>query len=248
MTLDKIKKIIIPYIPDFILQRYWRQVKLRKNKHQNRHQIFEEIYYGHHWGKHDDPLERYYSGIGSHKEDIVKAYILSVSTFLTTLTRKYHVVDLGCGDFAIGSKLRQYFAKFIACDIVEALIIHNREKYKSLDVEFKKVNLIDDDLPKGEIAMLRQVLQHLCNDDIQKIIPKLYRYSYLILTEHLPLDQNYKPNLDKPTNSGIRLEYKISPSGVVLTKPPFNLKVKNETIIMTIIDDGGIIQTIVYEL
>lgn len=248
MNLNQVKKAILHFIPKNIEQRYWRFVNSRKRKHQDRKEIFSQVYEMHEWGKHKDSIEKYYSGIGSHKEETVNTYVNGVTLFLTSLSQKYAAVDLGCGDFAIGSRLRDCFTNYTACDIVDELIIHNRSKFKHLNVDFKITNIIDDDLPDGDIALIRQVLQHFCNEDIQKVLSKLLKYKYIIVTEHLPLSKTFKPNIDKPTDASIRLEYSIAKSGVVLTKSPFNLKVKNEKIIAQVEDEGGIIQTIVYEL
>ena len=49
-------------------------------------------------------------------------------TFLLSLPKKPDVVDLGCGDFVIGSKLRKFCNKYIAVDIVDELINFNKKK------------------------------------------------------------------------------------------------------------------------
>ena len=50
------------------------------------------------------------------------------------------------------------------------------------------------------------------------------KYKYLVITEHIP-DGNFTPNLDILTGPYIRI---IKNSGVELTEPPFNLKVKSK--------------------
>ena len=138
-----------------------------------------------------------------------------------TLPIKPNVVDLGCGDFKIGSSLRQFCNNYVAIDIFDELIIWNKKEYKNLNVDFRTLDITKDPLPSGDICFLRQVLQHLSNDSINKFLKSIKgKYKYLIITEHLP-DGNFTPNKDISTGPYIRL-YKNS--GVVLAESPFNLK------------------------
>ena len=206
--------------------------------------IFSKIYEDEIWGKSNDPSQLFYSGIGSHDKVIVSTYIQAVHEFLSTFVKKPNVVDLGCGDFLVGSKIRQLCDNYIACDIVPELIEFNKHKYKTLDVDFRVVDLTTNDLPSGDIVFVRQVLQHLSNEQILKAIPKLCtKYKYLVLTEHLPISHEFEHNLDKPAGFDIRTGIE---SGLVLTSPPFNLKARNERKLCEVLY-GGIITTTLYQ-
>jgi hypothetical protein len=202
------------------------------------------------WGKSDDPSQPFYSGSGSHDNRITQLYVSHVTSFFKNLPNKPDIVDLGCGDFAIGSKIRQYCNHYIACDIVPALITHNKVKYKNLNVNFEVLDLNNDTLPSGDIVIIRQVLQHLTNAQIQRLIPKIsLSYKILILTEHLPKSNTFLPNIDKPEGMDIRFDIKAGyNSGVVLTKHPFNLRVLEEQIICEVEENGGVIRTTLYRL
>ena len=80
---------------------------------------------------------------------------------------------MGCGDFVVGSKIRSLCNQYIACDIVAPLIEYNKKKYQPLNVDFRTLNLISDNLPSADVVFIRQVLQHLSNIEIKNIIPKL---------------------------------------------------------------------------
>ena len=136
---------------------------------------------------------------------------------------------------------------YVACDIVPELINFNRLKYKALNVEFRALDIIADKLPSGKIVFIRQVLQHLSNDQINILIPKLKAtYEYIILTEHLPSLDYFEHNLDKPTGPDIRASIK---SGIVLTSPPFWLSVINEQLLCEEkLDSGEIIRTTLYKI
>ena len=167
--------------------------------------------------------QQVYSGIGSRHEEFTEVYIDKIKNFLLSLPSKPSVVDLGCGDFFIGSRLRKYCNKFTAIDIFEELIEFNKEKFVNQNVDFQTLDITKDPLPPGDICFLRNVLQHFSNDHIQKFLKlMLGKYKYLIITEHLPEEEGYfRPNIDKITGPNIRIQ---SNSGVILTEPPFNLK------------------------
>ena len=216
---------------------------LKKYRNLPTQQVFTRIYEKGVWGKSGDSLQPFFSGLGSRDETIVSTYIKSVQDFLSPFAEKPNVVDLGCGDFFVGSKIRQLCGNYIACDIVPNLIEFNKEKYKTLNVDFRVLDLTSDELPNGDIVFIRQVLQHLSNEQILRGLPKISsKYKYLVLTEHLPRVQDFEHNLDKPAGPDIRTSIA---SGIVLTSPPFNLKPKSERELCQADAAGEVIQTII---
>jgi SAM-dependent methyltransferase len=208
-------------------------------------QLFEHIYARQKWGTAAHHA-RFFSGPGSHEPDVVEPYVEAVRAFLRDMAPAPDVVDLGCGDFNIGRQVRDACGTYIACDIVPALITHNRERFAALDVDFRVVDLTDDELPAGEVVFIRQVLQHLSNDQIMQALPRIRRgFRCVVLTEHLPATAQFTPNLDKPTGPDIRL---LQHSGVVLTAPPFNLQVRSERVLCEATQFGGVIRSTAYEL
>jgi SAM-dependent methyltransferase len=209
-------------------------------------EIFAKIYAHKTWGESDDLADQFCSGEGSHDPAVVDPYVNAISRFLSSFDRKLDVVDLGCGDFSVGSKIRELCGRYTACDVVAPLIAFNKTKYASLNVDFRVLDLVNDPLPPGEVVFVRQVLQHLSNEHIRKLLPKIpANYRYLVLTEHLPASDPFTPNLDFPTGPTFRLEIG---SGVVITAKPFNFKAKRETLLGELPQMGGRIQTRVYEL
>ena len=200
------------------------------------------------FGVSADPNGRFFSGSGSHGQEIVAAYVAALEKFLRAFPEKPDVVDLGCGDFAVGYQTRPLCSKYIACDVVEPLIAWNRERFASLDVDFRELDVTTDPLPPGEVAFLRQVLQHLSNRQIQSTIAKIPAvYRYLVLTEHLPASGQFVPNLDKPAGPHTRINAGGRPSGVVLTEPPFNLRASGTSVLCEVRDYLGVIRTTLFE-
>ena len=203
----------------------------------------EQVYELRLWG---DEKTEFYSGSGSHQLDIVKPYIAAVVSFLTSFKTPISVCDLGCGDFNVGKELVVYTKKYVAIDIVAPLIVFNKEKFKESNLEFHCLDIAAADLPIGDCAIVRQVLQHLSNAEVQAIVNKLVNFKYLILTEHLPKG-DFIPNKDIISGQGIRLKKK---SGINLLAPPFHLKVKEEKQLIAYSLEGnkGILVTTLYVL
>lgn len=195
------------------------------------------------WGgqNHD-----FYSGEGSHQPEIVNPYIQALISFLTAFKLPLSVCDLGCGDFNVGNQLVKHTKHYIAVDIVKDLIERNRKKYKETNLEFECLDLATHDLPSGDCALLRQVLQHLSNAEIQKIVNKLSAFKYVILTEHVP-EGDFKPNKDIISGQGTRLKKN---SGINLLAPPFNFKVAEEKQLLSVClnDSNGAIVTTLYKM
>jgi hypothetical protein len=224
-----------------------RSYKNREYNHLSTEQIFTKIYESGAWGKSKDPGGRFYSGSGSRRDDEVAAYVQSVTTFLRSFAVKPDVVDLGCGDFTVGSQVRFFCNRYVACDVVPSLIAFNKARFQDLGVEFKALDLIEDELPLGDIAFVRQVLQHLSNDQISKFIARAsLSYKFLVVTEHLPSHTEFKHNMDKFAGPGTRMGYD---SAVVLTSPPFNLHPQMEKQLCRVNSiDTGVLVTTLYGL
>lgn len=179
--------------------------------------VMEQIYDLNLWGK---GANEFYSGFGSHNPAIVAPYIDVVRVFLTSLQTPVTVLDLGCGDFNIGKQLVKHTKKYIAVDIVQPLIDFNKTEFKSANLTFDCLDIAKDDLPKADVVLLRQVLQHLSNAEVQAVLDKLKNYKYVILTEHLP-NGVFTPNKDIISGQGIRLKKQ---SGLDILKAPFHFK------------------------
>jgi hypothetical protein len=203
----------------------------------------EQVYEMKLWGNNN---ARFYSGEGSHQQTIVKPYIEAVSLFLNTFKTPITVCDLGCGDFNIGKQLVQHAKKYVAVDIVENLIVYNQKAFQEENLEFYCLDIAKDALPSGDCAIVRQVLQHLSNKEVQSVVHKLAGFKYIILTEHIPRG-NFTPNKDIISGQGTRLKKQ---SGINLLAAPFHMKVKleKELIAYDLEDDKGVLVTTLYVL
>ena len=201
----------------------------------------EQIYEKHLWGGIEMD---FYSGEGSHDPILVQPYIDCVSNFLQSFDEPITVCDLGCGDFNIGKQLVPYSKSYVAVDIVPALIERNKKVFSNDNLSFDCLDISKDELPKGDCALVRQVLQHLANEEVSEILKKLTKFQYVIITEHLP-SGDFIPNKDKISGQGIRLKQQ---SGIDVLAHPFNWKVVSVKELLSIEVAKGKIVTTLYKV
>jgi hypothetical protein len=229
----------------------YRQDKLSKrNQRLSTEQVFTDVYSNNRWG---GMLGTFFSGLGSHDTAIVSPYVAKVTAELVRIgAASMTAVDLGCGDYSVGRQLSPLCGRYIGVDIVKPLIAYNQANFSAGNSSFQYANIVDDALPDGEICFVRQVLQHLSNDQIATVLPKLDRFKWCFVTEHHPSPGRLQqPNKDKPHGDNIRVS---SGSGVFLDEPPFGIPAYRYTLLLEVpgspTNDGsdcGIIRTYLLE-
>lgn len=205
-------------------------------------QLFSLIYRNQEWGGGND--DGFDSGDGTRDRLITDPYVAAVTTFLSALPAPPDVVDLGCGDFTVGQRVRPFCGAYTACDVVPELVQRNSHRFADADVDFRVVDIVADDLPVGEVVFVRQVFQHLSNDSIARVLPKLSAFRYAVVTEHLPL-RSFTPNVDMPTGAHIRLGLS---SGTVLTAAPFSWAPRDERVLCEVRTGASLVRTMLYTL
>lgn len=233
--LSYIKRVIRPFVPEALVSSYRRH----RNRRRSNAERFGEIYRDKLWG--GNRQTDFYSGAGSVPE-VVEAYVSTVRKLLAERPRA-RVVEIGCGDFAVGSRLTDLAQAYIACDVVPELIERNRRIFIRDNLEFVALDAVTDPLPAGDLVIVRQVFQHLRNDQIEAIVRKLTQYQTWIICEHLPSGAEFIPNVDMLAGAGNRLS---ANSGVVLTERPFSIRPRTSQVLSEVKSDGGVIQALAY--
>jgi hypothetical protein len=179
--------------------------------------LFNEIYQQGLWSHDGKQL----SGAGSYGV-WGKQYVELVTKIITKGEFK-RIVDIGCGDFAVGSQLVGFVDKYIAVDVSDHIISINKSKFSNLsNVEFRFLDASEEIITGGELVLLRQVLQHLTNCQIERVLKniELGGATFAIIAEDVPI--YCIPNIDLPAHSGFTRGYFLPPSGVFIDKSPFN--------------------------
>lgn len=215
---------------------WWRQRDFHRLQKQKAEDIFSEIYRKNTWG--GKPGE-FYSGSGTHNVD-VQRYIDTVRNFIKDRNIR-SVVEIGCGDFHVSSQIVQGLnVSYTGTDVVEEMMNHHQAKYGREGISFRYVNAIEGQLPMADLVIIRQVLQHLSNEQISRILEKIKAFRYALITEHLPASASPDYNVDKIPGPHIRMKFN---SGVFIEKPPFN--VSNTSILLEYQHDDVIQKKIV---
>lgn len=204
------------------LRDLWRRRRIAALRRSNRGRqvadIFSDIYRNNRWG---GACGSFHSGSGStgvHPE----SYARVIGDFIRAHEVR-RVVDLGCGDFRVGARLVGGDIAYTGVDIVASLIESNRAAYGNERVRFECLDIIEGALPAGDLCLIRQVLQHLSNEQIAKVLKNAEAYRYVIVTEHYPAAGALRrKNLDKPCGEDVRI---YDGSAVFLDAPPFNRRV-----------------------
>jgi hypothetical protein len=227
----------------------YRQRNLaRRNQLMTTEEVFTKIYSTNRWGG-----ERgvFCSGAGSHETGIVSPYVCKVTAELDRIgASSMTAVDLGCGDYSVGRQLSSACGRYVGVDIVKDLVAHNQALFGRHNVSFRHVNIVEEPLPEGDICFLRQVLQHLSNDQIAAVLPKLEQFTWCFITEHHPSsDRLDQPNIDKPQGDDIRIS---RGSGVFLEQHPFVVPAERYNLLLEVPGlisgdeaDPGVIRTYV---
>jgi SAM-dependent methyltransferase len=206
-----------------------RATHLFMNKEQRCRQIFEDVYKDGLWGS--DQESRFFSGVGSRGgavDTYVEKMTVLIQRYAAELGRSPVIVDLGCGDFQVGNALlsRLPDITYVGCDIVPELIAYNNQSYGTDRISFRHVDIVVDPLPAGDICLVRQVLQHLSNEEISNIMRRMGRYKLIYVTEGHPEQRIGPVNPDKAAGADVRFDWKTGRGrGVELDRAPFNATV-----------------------
>ncbi|MEO5592685.1 MAG: class I SAM-dependent methyltransferase [Chitinophagaceae bacterium] len=196
---------------------WWKERNFRSLRKKTPEEIFSDVYNQNTWGGNKGT---FYSGAGTANPNTI-IYLDHLTSFIKE-NNIQKILEIGCGDFSIMKQLTsQVKIDYTGGDVVEALIRHNQSVFQNEHTRFIHLNAITDDLPGADLVIIRQVLQHLSNPQIMKILNKLTRFKYALITEHVPVTDDAEYNLDKIAGPHIRMRVN---SGVFIDKPPFNMK------------------------
>lgn len=132
------------------------------------------------------------------------------------------MLDIPCGDFNWMKKLDLRGIQYTGGDIVNKMIFTNNKKYKSNNISFEIIDVVNDRLPRVDLIMVRDCFVHLPNKDILKALNNIVesKSKYLLTTNFMWKHQ--PKNTDIPVGAWRRLN---------LQEEPFNLPFPKQIII-----------------
>lgn len=229
MLTTAIRRKLKEGLPSTILEalgkalREWRRFV---NKRRKASEVFDEVYNRNIWGGVPGKL---CSGHGT-VENLYAPYCSYVAELLEqTSVPKSRILDIGCGDFRVGQYLLSQLRRpvhYIGIDVAPTVITRLKKETTKLNfpvshsIEFICMDATEDELPAADLCLIRQVLQHLSNVQIKKILEKTAPIKMMLVSEeYLKRQLGVVPNKDKARGPDTRLS---EHSGVYLNLPPFS--------------------------
>jgi hypothetical protein len=202
-----IKQSVENYAPRVVLAPYmkWRYRQRDPAIQGSAADRFTRIYETNNWGDTDSR-----SGPGSN----LRAAGRFIDAFPKLLNdhQVRTVIDVPCGDFNWMRRVDLGGRKYIGGDIVKELVEHNQANYASPDRSFVCIDLTKDQLPPGDLLLVRDCFIHLSFDMIHRALKNIRRSPIRSL---LATIYPYK-----------RRNWDIETGGfrpINLLRPPFNL-------------------------
>lgn len=94
------------------------------------------------------------------------------------------VVDIPCGDFNWMKEIVFNFESYIGGDIVKKAIDENNEKYSNSRIKFIEFDVLNDEIPNGDLLIVRDIIGHFPIEDGVKILKNILNSNckYLLST------------------------------------------------------------------
>ena len=140
--------------------------------------VFTEIYNKNIWGDGSSHSPR--SGYGSKPEN-AKPYAQFVQSIIKSYSIK-SVLDIGHGDWAMWSDYKFEDVRYIGIDIAVGLSEKVSHEFASSNRSFFHTSVFKSGLPKVDLVISKEVLQHLSNQEVIKKLKEINNNKYLILS------------------------------------------------------------------
>ena len=168
--------------------------------------IFDNIYLTKLWMNSAGGTE---SGPGS---DI--KYGLPFVQYLSAYISEFNIksiLDVGCGDLnLIKHVLQNIEVMYVGIDVSKVVIDRNIINYPMYEFRCGTLSSVDILPNEYQLCIIKDVLQHISNDNISEILTYIYKFKHVIIVN------DYKEGNEDCENGGYR--------GLDLKSDPFNLK------------------------
>lgn len=120
------------------------------------------------------------SGLGSLPKP-TRGYRKFIQDFMREHDIK-SVVDFGCGDWQFSKFINWDGVDYKGYDIVKPVVEHNQKEYTKPNIHFFESPENWDKLPPADLLVVKDVLQHLSNEEVQHfldIAKKKFKYALI---------------------------------------------------------------------
>ena len=140
--------------------------------------VFTRIYENGEWGR--DSQGDSTSGPGSTMVQTTE-YRKFLQAFLKN-HNIHSVIDIGCGRWEFSRTIDWSGIQYTGYDVVKSVVDKNTELFGADNIKFVHGNALFVDLPKADLLLCKDVLQHLPNKAISLLIKKFYSFPYCLIT------------------------------------------------------------------
>ncbi len=165
--------------------------------------IFNLIYSNNLWG--------HGSGAGSLAENTT-----DYRKFLHNFIRSNgitSVIDIGCGDWQFSKLIDWTGISYVGVDVSD-VVLSNTQKFTRDGISFLHADARTDPLPSADLVIIKDVMQHWSNNDIQIFLPRLNNFQQALITN------GFHPSMNNRVNTEIQAG---SFRPIDLRRAPFNL-------------------------
>lgn len=138
---------------------------------------FRKIYQDHAW------MGRSLSGPGSDPAR-TEAFRRVLQEFIRRRSVS-SVIDIGCGDWASTRLVDWSEVDYLGIDVVPEVIAANRARYQRGRIRFEVLDATIALLPSADLAIIKEVLQHLPLTGIFSVLDKLRSFRWAILVNDI---------------------------------------------------------------
>lgn len=138
-------------------------------------EVFSRIYEDGFWGVNETPK----SGSGSIPV-AAAPYVDLISSFVSKHEIK-SVLDIGHGDWSMWKEYKFEGICYTGIDVYTGASEFLSAEYGNKTRKFLAINAVGERLPKAQICISKDVLQHLPNSDVQAILEKCHKFEYMII-------------------------------------------------------------------
>jgi len=146
--------------------------------------IFTEIYRENRWSG----ISR--SGVGSDltQTKVIRAELPKIFSQLGISS----ILDIPCGDFFWLKEVDLGSIPYTGAEIVDEIIVKNKEKYAKKNRKFVKLDILNDRLPKVDLILCRDLFIHFSFNDIRKSLSRIKESNskYLLTTSYISTKKN----------------------------------------------------------
>ncbi|MEM1314168.1 MAG: class I SAM-dependent methyltransferase [Pseudomonadota bacterium] len=182
--------------------------------------VFDRIYADGAWNGDVRSGEDIVSGSGSLPQNSRSYEDLVVERARALGVRR--IVDIGCGDFQVAGRILERLPEvdYLGLDVSALAVQRNLRRFAREGVRFAQLDIARRDPPAGDLALCREVLQHLPNAMVARSLRRIAAFPAALLTNCVAAAPSQAMNLDVPLG---HCRASLG-SGLDLTAPPFGLK------------------------